>query len=291
MNLELSNRLTSVSLAPTAVIEFIGLPGTGKTTAVSLLRQQLEKKRVPLVGWKDVLQEFAQSQIYARYRLPFRWRRYLAVRGFVALLYKSLITRIDVGNRWHARRLLRTWNKAERRRWRWLAEDQLLLSHFHSHHWARVGKAETLLVSEGLVHHVASMQAWCEGIDNAYLDQMVASAICEGTVIVHVRVPVATAVERLCQRGLPHAWPKLAWGNPQTVQQIVERFDEAIEARLTRLKTLNCPVLVVENSSDFPSLERSVAAVADQIVEAAGHNQLNNASTSCELGSSISRSS
>ncbi len=215
---------------------------------------------------RDVLDRYVHDHIYAKCGLSYRLRRMKAVRAFVSLAYRTRVACSHLRNRFATGELLGAWTGVKRLACRWLSEDMLLFRYYLEELRPSLGEKSVCLASEGVVHHSATVSVFAGRRCSSMSDRWLANHSSGDMVVIHLRVPPATAFKRLWQRGVPRSWPRKTRLNESMARETLFRFAEAIEESVTRFEQAGVRVLVLENSSDTAALAANVNHLVKSLV-------------------------
>ena len=182
------------------ILEFIGLPGAGKTTLEAELIRILKERGIYIFTREEILGDFIRTHIFKPYS-----RGHLLRQPVTGLYYAYLNSVLIL-------RLLRLWmlpivfHKAAAKSGYWTIESAILTRHTLQH--LKDGKPSHLvMMSEGFFHHLACMYAWAgpsamKMLSEAPYDRSAMNSV----FVVHVSVEKEVAINRLLQRGIPETW-------------------------------------------------------------------------------------
>ena len=239
------------------IIEFAGLPGSGKSTVERLLTAALKEKG-HLVHNRH---EFRRGQtishsvtgspsnrLIRKSRTMFYW---------ISLIAKTLYTHPEyvVGlmeNRLHTIR----------------ATARVYDDHDIIQRYISPGNAsDTLNISEGLYHHLVAMNVWRSFYRQSVSVHIPRSILTfltsvQGLVLIKTQMNVEAAKQRLTSRGIPSAWPTRL--DPSYVLDKFAYYDRLLSdsGLLDSYK-----VFAVDTSEDFLSLPTRVDALVTNLIE------------------------
>lgn len=238
------------------IVEFIGLPGAGKTTLEAELIRILKERGTHIFTREEITGDFIRTHIFKLYSRGHLLRQ--SVTGlYHAYLYSVLVLR-----------LLRLWmlpiifHKAAAKSGYWTIESAILTRHTLQH--LRDGKPSHLvMMSEGFFHHLACLYAWAGPTAMKMLGEVPYDRSGMDTVlIIHVSVQKEVALNRLLKRGIPETWPSGA--NPE---KAIESFSRAIEEILHFVDGLGAHLEQVSLDSGNTDIFEVASPLADKILE------------------------
>lgn len=238
------------------LIEFIGLPGAGKSALQGLLAEELGRRGVGFTGRKELVRILADSKVGGA--LADGARRRAATALYLAGLgARALQWRLQAGL---FQGLL---DRSRRLPLRWLVEDRGLAEHFRDYHPSDTnsdpGNAQVRSLDEGFAHHLAACAVWL-GPQAWRLAGKAPYTAGSGHLLIHVAVPPGLALQRLRERGRPRSWPQ----GPDDAAVLLA-FDQAI-GRALDLFAPAMDVMAVDWSADLNRAKETVTAVADAVL-------------------------
>ena len=244
------------------IIEFIGTPGSGKTsllhTAVESLREAgmrpftvVEASRVfaarTTVG--KVVQVIAPASI----RQQMLWQVFHSLSSLKRVRFKQehhqLFTLIA---RWQSDRPEDA-GAQQRRVEYWLNQ----LAGYYSFLSANTQAGEVLLFDEGFVHRVVQLFASPVETPDAAKVAAYAALIPQPDLVVYVNAPVEVCLKRIHERGV---WQRMQNKSPEELHHFLENADLAVTQMVARLIAQNWQVIEVDNSqSDISTAQQSLS--------------------------------
>lgn len=213
------------------IVEFVGLPGAGKSSLEAALLQQLKLAGVDTHGRRRLVEQLISGcSPLPRDRIGF-FRRISTALYKSSLLTDCLLGKTvsmraaDLGSRHRFRALLR------------VSEDMRL---YRSEQVALASK-RCVNLSEGLCQHLAALEVWRMLLGGGFERTLPLPesklAGCRA-LVVYVDVPEAVALERLLARGCPPSWPHSC-----SPERVVSLFNSNISRVLDGLGS--CPGISV----------------------------------------------
>ena len=173
------------------IIEFVGLPGAGKSTLERLVLARLESEGAIVTSRQMITEAFVRSTT-ALSRDGNAILRRISTAG-----YKAMLLRAALGS--HTRLRLREFPHAHLRNVATRCAESHLLAAYAAHH------AEVVNLSDGRFQHRLSVAVWraMAGFD----DRIAPPPYDANSLIVNLDISADQAFERLQARGRPEAWP------------------------------------------------------------------------------------
>lgn len=226
------------------IIEFIGLPGAGKSTAKFMLLNALHQAGVKTTSRQDLINAFIAKRFHVSYpKTPLR-KLFSGIHRALLML-ESLQIRV--------RR--KAWNGFTSYKRNlplgWLAEDTIAIKQ----HQRENNKALAVL-DEGFYHHLAAALVWCPLEKNDLSSPPEASMI-----LVHIKTDISQATNRLIKRGIPATWP-----NKIDVDTIQALFAATVEASLQIARQTGVTVYELDWTKSPKECEKNVAVLASKIL-------------------------
>lgn len=183
------------------IVEFLGLPGAGKSSLERALITEIKRR-----GWK-VMSRAEAVEALALQCSPFPRDRAAVFRRLSTLCFKLSILReclaingglLVWGDLMHFHRMRAAMRLVEDLRLHRLGRSALKSGHI-------------LNLSEGLAQHLVALSAWRVLLGAAgrldLLRHCASTLFSPNSILVHVIVPESVAAARLHDRGLPALWP------------------------------------------------------------------------------------
>jgi thymidylate kinase len=236
------------------IIEFVGVPGSGKSTLFYQTQQFLTESNHPVVVLRDASRLFASRGRFGRLisrvaPLPVRdrttWSAYARLRGLERFRFQrqhpGLVQHVIA---------VQSQRPAEAR-----VRQRGLLSYFNRlvQNYTLVTRllrpGEVLLMDEGFVHRV--VQFYVSDVEQPNLDSMRAylARIPRSDLVVHVTAPLDTCLSRVYQRGL---WEHFADKNEQQIARFLANAMTVTTATVSTLQNQGWQVLEIDNSDVSP---------------------------------------
>lgn len=243
-------------------IEFSGAPGTGKTTLTPIVIQFLREQGLRALTIADAMPLYATRTpwgkiICATIPRPSRksalWRIYsyssflyglkFAIKHYAFRRYVVKLQRGRPIPR-HHQRLIRSYFDSM------MADYQFLECH--------IQPDEILVLDEGFAHRVTHLVSELEQPHPDNIMQYLKLAP-KSDLVILVRAPVSTCVQRLCARGLRG---RLSGKNQQEVGQFVANAEKAIDISARYLRYMGTEIIEVDNDGN---LNACVASLNDRL--------------------------
>ena len=244
------------------IIEFIGLPGSGKSLCDHLLTKELDARKVATVADANVTNEFIGQKICRRLGMSIGTRRHLFPRAVTSSLYQARVFSIALKNRATTGSLFAGYRRFQRLPHSWLAESMLLSDFFASGCFSEPNQC-VYLTSEGVFHLLAAIMVWNKKSNSTLLDKWISRHAHSRIKTIRVSVPVEEAIERVWQRGIPRSWP-VKQQSKSCVKTIIEDFHAAIESVTARMHGV-IDLWEVDNSLGIDHLEPQISSLAECI--------------------------
>ena len=243
------------------VIEFLGLPGSGKSTFEAELihfiredtgrvweKNELVRSAIKEQFWSHYCQEHP-----ARRLMTLSYKMALAADGFGKSMWR-------VNPYWPFYRHLMVPGMR-------LSED-LRLCNWLAH---KEQKGLFYSLSEGLVHHLCAILSWQELlgkrkiVSDAWL-QDILSVNSPKRLACYVHAPIEVAYQRLLSRGVPDVWPRYV-----EVMSVLKCFAHHTERLLSLLDSIdNTTVVQINNDVSSLELSRNAKLLAQQLLTDSG---------------------
>lgn len=238
------------------IVEFIGLPGAGKSTAQRHLKERLAARGIAVEPEDELRSEYIR-RTYAR-----AYGRHHPLRRPITALYKSEIWTRHLG--WCLRRGVfgALGSRPARLAGYWLTE-QAVLARFCRQRAASVstGSRPYWLLPQGFAHQLASCLVW--GGASAVRFARFAPYSQKGesrVVIVLVDAPTEVALHRLQARGRPDTWPLSS-----NDFAVLAAFDVAITQTLDLVRSCNVRLERLDFSGDISTLGPALDGLAERL--------------------------
>jgi thymidylate kinase len=237
------------------VIEFIGTPGSGKTTLVPTVIAWLGAEGIQAFTIADAARTFASRTRLGKllqWMLPKRLHRPALWQLFYWL---SVVYRI----RFLAMHLRLIWQVVSSQRQRPESAD---IQQRQVLHWffrmvgyteflsAQARPDEAIIVDEGFIHRVVQLfTSDAEMPDPATISRYV-NLIPQPELVIAVQAPWEICEQRIYQRGL---WDRSLHKEPAQVSQFVAHAHRAVNLTIACIKRQGWPLIEIDNGGDAPS--------------------------------------
>ncbi len=240
------------------IVEFIGLPGVGKSSLREHLGKRLTARGIAVEPEDELRSEYIR-RTYAR-----AYGHNHPLRRPITALYKSEIWTRHLGWRLGRGAFGALGSRPARLAGYWLTEAAVL-TRFSQREALTVSgdKPPIRLISEGFAHHFASCLVW-DGTAASRLAQLAPYQPESGMphLILFIEAPVEIALLRLRARGCPWTWPESA--DPASV---LTAYQSAIAQTLDMLSTHEVRVERVDFGRDISTLSPELDALSTHLVE------------------------
>lgn len=249
------------------IIEFIGTPGSGKTSllhaAADSLRETgmrpftvIEASRV--FATRTAVGKAVQVITPASIRQQMLWQVFHRLSSLKRVRFKQehhqLFTLIA---RWQRERPEAA-GAQQRRVEYWLNQ----LAGYYSFLSANIQAGEVLLFDEGFVHRVVQLFASPIETPDAAKVAAYAALIPQPDLVVYVNTPVEVCLKRIYERGV---WQRMQDRSPEELHHFIENANLAVTQMVAQLIAQNWRVIEVDNSqSELSTAQQSLSMQLSQ---------------------------
>jgi thymidylate kinase len=242
------------------VVEFIGSPGSGKSSLVPLLVDGLREQGLHAVTIKDAIQPFAMRtalgkttrlimppavqaalnrRIFSMYSALFRRQFYRKNSSLLSSVRETQRQRpVDAGVR--QRRILRHFYR---------------LAGYYEFITSRAEPGEVVVFDEGFVHKVVALNVSEVESPNPFQVMDYLDMLPPPDLVVFVRAPLEVCEARLRERGL---WRFMHNKTEMQVTQFIANAHQVVHLAVQHLKSKGWPVIEVDNSRTLDFAEQQL---------------------------------
>lgn len=239
------------------ILEFAGLPGSGKSTLNGLLIAEIGRQGLRVYGRKDL----ERALITNKFR-HFRARPAGLFLFSINLWWQYLAFSITEGTVLNA---IRPYKCSPGY---WLLKDLAICSFLRTErHNSYLTRDKCLYCpDEGIVQHTTTMKIW-EKHGNRLAGRWRECCDAKQMIIVCPRVPVQTAFQRLWRRGIPKSWPSNCRRQNEVMEFLLD-YEKALDDTIEEFKISGARAIDIDVTCDSQELEKLIPPLFDEVMAA-----------------------
>lgn len=237
------------------IVEFIGAPGSGKTTLIPAVVESFQEQGLEAYTTVEAARPFAARTLpgVALSRLtPERWHKPLFWQLFYRTSFfhqfnffakNSRLLGIVLGSQW---RRPAAADSRDRRVLYWYFQQ----AGYYDYLKARGRENEVLIFDEGFVHRVVQLFASSVEVPTKEMIQSYIDLLPIPNLVIGVQAPAEVCQKRIYSRGL---WQRFSGKEQEEVSRFVANTHQTVNLTMQIIKKEQWPYLEIDNSSDDPA--------------------------------------